>query len=106
MGIDNDLTCVECKEYICIARNGSVSSRHEDLAALSAFLQKHAEHTLIFARDDNYPRVPDSKMYDPQGEDLEFLQKYKRYASCAGPEYLKGTQPPFKYCRCGKLSTI
>ena len=55
MGIDNNLICEDCKEHMTVARNGKLCLG--TLRDLEEFFDKHADHYLIYANDDNWLRV-------------------------------------------------
>jgi len=64
MGWDHDLICVDCQEGLCIARNKHLYRQPEALDELEAFLEKHADHALIYEADDNWSRCPDARPFD------------------------------------------
>ncbi|MDD5649317.1 MAG: hypothetical protein PHF86_02715 [Candidatus Nanoarchaeia archaeon] len=68
MGWDHNISCKECKETVCIARNKKLYRDDESLDRLEAFLNKHADHELIFAADDDYPRVDDCDQFEIEYE--------------------------------------
>lgn len=68
MGIDNDISCEDCKERLCCARNGKLSRSSDALDLLDAFLARHADHHLIFDADDYWLRVPDAKDFQEEEE--------------------------------------
>ena len=60
MGWDHSISCKECKERIPnVARNRKLYRDNDSLDKLEAFLNKHADHELIFNADDDYQRVED-----------------------------------------------
>lgn len=78
MGTDNRLYCQDCKRHLCISRNGHLIRGDEDLDKLSAFFNLHADHHLIFAGDENWGRVKDSKMAKV---DVDFLKEVENQST-------------------------
>ena len=62
MGIDHSLSCIDCREEIInVGRKFTLVRDNHSLDVLEAFLNKHADHRLIYDADDDYARVPDAK---------------------------------------------
>jgi len=72
MGTDNSLYCKDCKRRIVIARNGRLIRGGIYLDQANAFLAIHAEHHLIYAADDDWPRIQDCK---EAMVDVDFLKE-------------------------------
>ena len=64
MGIDHSLSCKDCKEELMnVARNNKLYRDKNSLDLLQSFLNKHADHDLIFDADDNWIRVKDCTIF-------------------------------------------
>ena len=63
MGWDHSLSCKLCKEYLIIARNKKLNKDENSIILLEKFLNKHADHELIFDADDNWIRVEDCTIF-------------------------------------------
>ncbi len=62
MGWDHSLSCGDCKEeLINVGRNRKLYRDEESLNQLEAFINKHADHHLIYAADDNWSRVANAE---------------------------------------------
>jgi hypothetical protein len=59
MGWDHALSCRECRETLLnVARNQKLCKDDNSLDKLESFLNKHADHELVFNADDDWVRVP------------------------------------------------
>jgi hypothetical protein len=63
MGWDHSLSCADCKEELPnVGRNTKLYRGKDSLDQLEAFINKHADHRLIYAADDNWSRVDIKKV--------------------------------------------
>jgi hypothetical protein len=69
MGWDHSLSCADCKEELPnVGRNCKLYRGQDSLNQLEAFINKHADHHLIYAADDNWIRVRGAKQVRDIGE--------------------------------------
>ena len=65
MGRDHSLSCRSCKEKLLnVARNNKLNKDKDSLELLQTFLNKHADHDLVFDADDDWVRVANCTIFE------------------------------------------